>query len=208
MACLIHTLQCCNSGSCRSLKWHWNVRVSLIQPKRCVTASVAHVSKSRQFSPTYFGLLCASSRCSAYKCIFAFSFLPRRGSRVEVEDLVWGADEVTTILGNASSNRIHVRTLIGIAKLFHDFNKSVIPTRLLLFGLPWSVACAKIFEELAICKLVHLRQLHGARMGVRWMRLVQRSGGNVGRSMIALRTIDSRIVEMLVQTGLILARSV
>jgi hypothetical protein len=30
----------------------------------------------------------------------------------------------------------------------------------------------------------------------------------VGRSMIALRTIDSRVVEMLVQAGLILARSV
>jgi len=30
----------------------------------------------------------------------------------------------------------------------------------------------------------------------------------VGRSMIAIRTIDSRIVEMLVRTGLILARSV
>ena len=30
----------------------------------------------------------------------------------------------------------------------------------------------------------------------------------MGRSMIALRTIDSRVVEMLVQAGLILARSV
>ena len=41
-----------------------------------------------------------------------------------------------------------------------------------------------------------------------WMIVVQGSGGNVGRSMIALRTIDSRVVEMLVQAGLILARSV
>jgi len=30
----------------------------------------------------------------------------------------------------------------------------------------------------------------------------------VGRSMIAIRTIDSRVVKMLMQTGLVLARSV
>jgi hypothetical protein len=43
---------------------------------------------------------------------------------------------------------------------------------------------------------------------MKWMRVVQESGGNVGRSMIALRTIDSRVVEMLMQTGLVLAHSV
>jgi hypothetical protein len=72
-------------------------------------------------------------------------FLLRRGSRVEVEDLMWVADKVTTILSNASSDRIHVRTLIGIAQLFYDFREAVAPTNLLLLGLPWSVACAEIF---------------------------------------------------------------
>jgi hypothetical protein len=137
-------------------------------------------------------------------------FSLRRGSRVEVEDLIWVADKVTTILSNASSNRIHVRTLIGIAQLFYDFGETVAPTDSLFLGLPWSIACAEIFEQFAICELVHLRQLHGAWTGrvMKWMRVVQESGGNVGRSMIALRTIDSRVVEMLMQTGLVLAHSV
>jgi len=102
---------------------------------------------------------------SSISSFYNFFFSLRRGSRLEVEDLVWVADEVTTILGNASSNRIHVRTLIGIAQLFYDFNKAVVPTRLFFFGLPWSIAGTKVFEELAICELVHLRQLHGARVG-------------------------------------------
>jgi len=75
----------------------------------------------------------------------SFSFSLRRGSRVEVEDLIWVADEVTTILSNASSNRIHVRTLIGIAQLFYDFGETVAPTNPLFLGLPWSIACAEIF---------------------------------------------------------------
>ena len=43
---------------------------------------------------------------------------------------------------------------------------------------------------------------------MKWIGVVQKSGGKVGRSMIALRTIDSRVVEMLMRAGLILARSV
>jgi hypothetical protein len=37
---------------------------------------------------------------------------------------------------------------------------------------------------------------------------MQESRGNMGRSIIALRTIDSRVGKMLMQTGLILASSV
>ena len=78
---------------------------------------------------------------------------------------MWVADKVTTILSNASSDRIHVRTLIGVAQLFYDFGKTVVPTHLLLFGLPRSVASAEIFQEVRVYRLVHLRQLHGARRG-------------------------------------------
>lgn len=99
------------------------------------------VSKATKSSPPASHLL---------SMFFHFSlrssfFLLRRGSRVEVEDLMWVADKVTTILSNASSDRIHVRTLIGIAQLFYDFREAVAPTNLLLLGLPWSVACAEIF---------------------------------------------------------------
>ena len=73
-----------------------------------------------------------------------FFYSLRRGSRIEIEDLMWVADKVTTILSNASSDRIHVRTLIGIAQLFYDFRETVAPTNLLLLGLPWSIACAEI----------------------------------------------------------------
>jgi hypothetical protein len=89
--------------------------------------------------------------------------LLRSRSRVEVENLVWSSDEVTTILGNASGDRIHICTLVGHAQLFHDLRESVDPTRLLFFGLPGSVAGAKVSEQLRICALVHLGQLHLAR---------------------------------------------
>lgn len=81
---------------------------------------------------------------SLYDCLFFF-FSLRRGSRIEVEDLIWVADKVTTILRNASSDRIHIRTLIGIAQLFYGFRKTVAPTDPLLLGLPWRIACAEIF---------------------------------------------------------------
>ena len=64
-----------------------------------VLADILHI-----FSPSLCSFLC-----------YVFIFSPRCGSRVEVEDLIWGADKVTTILSNASSDRVHVRTLIGIA---------------------------------------------------------------------------------------------
>jgi hypothetical protein len=80
-----------------------------------------------------------------------------------VKNLVWNADEVTTILGNASGDRIHICTLVGHAQLFHDFGESVDPTRLLFFGLPGSVASAKVSKQLRIYRLVHLCQLHVAR---------------------------------------------
>jgi hypothetical protein len=95
--------------------------------------------------------------------------------------LVWSSDEVTTILGNASGDRIHICTLVGHAQLFHDFGESVDPTRLLFFGLPGSVAGAKVSEQLRIYTLVHLCQLHVAqrRSGgvvMDWERVRERTG--------------------------------
>jgi hypothetical protein len=43
---------------------------------------------------------------------------------------------------------------------------------------------------------------------MKWMGVLEESEGNMGRSMIGLRTIDSRVVKMLMRTGLVLARSV
>ena len=63
-----------------------------------------------QVLPTLAHIFFPSLRCLFSTDCFFFSL--RRGSRIEVEDLIWVADEVTTILSNASSNRIHVRTLI------------------------------------------------------------------------------------------------
>ena len=113
---------------------------------RCVIASQTSVirrgvSKAIKSSPPASHLL-SLFLLSSLRSSF---FLLRRGSRLEVEDLMWVADKVTTILSNASSDRIHVRTLIGIAQLFYDFREAVAPTNLLLLGLPWSVACAEIF---------------------------------------------------------------
>ena len=73
--------------------------------------------------------------CFLLSTIVFFSSL-RRGGRIEVEDLIWVADKVTTILRNASSDRIHIRTLIGIAQLFYGFRETVAPTDSLLLGLP------------------------------------------------------------------------
>lgn len=73
--------------------------------------------------------------CFLLSTIVFFSSL-RRGGRIEVEDLIRVADKVTTILSNASSDRIHIRTLIGIAQLFYGFRETVAPTNSLLLGLP------------------------------------------------------------------------
>jgi hypothetical protein len=131
-----------------------------------------------------------------------FFFLLQGGSRVEVKNLVWSSDKVTTILGNASGDRIHICTLVGHAQLFHDFGESVNPTRLLFFGLPGSVASAKVSKQLRIYTLVHLCQLHVTRSMrsdgsvMDWRRVRERTG-YVGRSIFALRTMDNRVVEML-----------
>lgn len=143
MSCLMHVMQGCfpvvvsNSA--------WDVRASNIQPMRCVTASQASAIRrvcQKPQSPRHPLHIFFPCFCFFSTVIF---FLLRRGSRIEVEDLMWDADKVTTILSNASSDRIHVRTLIGIAQLFYDFGETVAPTNLLLLGLPWSIACAEIF---------------------------------------------------------------
>jgi hypothetical protein len=111
-----------------------------------------------------------------------FFFLLQGGSRVEVKNLVWSSDKVTTILGNASGDRIHICTLVGHAQLFHDFGESVNPTRLLFFGLPGSVASAKVSKQLRIYTLVHLCQLHVTRSMrsdgsvMDWRRVRERTG--------------------------------
>ena len=148
-----------------SLEWHWDVPCKCYPSQASCDGQRHSLIKRHRSSAAFFRVFfCVPSLFSLRICFDLF-FLLRRGSRIEIQDLIWGADEVTTILGNASSNRIHVRTLIGIAQLFYDFNKAVVPTRLFFFGLPWSIAGTKVFEELAICELVHLRQLHGARVG-------------------------------------------
>ena len=111
----------------------WDVCASDIQCMRCPTASVIHVSKSVKSSPPASHLLSMFFLLSSLRLSF---FLLRRGSRLEVEDLMWVADKVTTILSNASSDRIHIRTLIGIAQLFYGFRETVAPTNSLLLGLP------------------------------------------------------------------------
>lgn len=94
----------------------WDVCASNIQSMGRVTASVVRVPKAIRSSPPASHLLSMFLLSSLYNCGFSFLFLSlRRGSRLEVEDLMRVADKVTTILSNASSDRIHVRTLIGIA---------------------------------------------------------------------------------------------
>jgi hypothetical protein len=133
--------------------------------------------------------------------------------RFEVDDLIWGADEITTILGDASCDRIHIGTLIRIAKLLHDLGKSVSPTRFLLFSFPGSVVCSEISEELAICRLVRLSQLHETRRNWGWISdelrqraKTRRSGQEINRqeSCVALRTVNSCVVEVLVLAGCVL----
>lgn len=112
----------------------WDVCASDIQCMRCPTASVIHMSTSVKSSPPASYLL-SMFFCFLLSTIVFFSSL-RRGGRIEVEDLIWVADKVTTILRNASSDRIHIRTLIGIAQLFYGFRETVAPTDSLLLGLP------------------------------------------------------------------------
>ena len=127
----------------RSLKLRWDMCAKQY-PIHALRDSQRHpsgVSKATKSSPP------ASHLLSMFFAFFStiFFFLLRRGSRIEVEDLMWVADKVTTILSNASRDRVHVRTLIGIAQLFYDFGETVAPTNLLLLSLPWSIACAEIF---------------------------------------------------------------
>lgn len=92
-------------------------------------------------------------------------FFFSRSLRLQAKNLVGSADEFTTKLGDASSDRVDVSTLIGIAQLFDHIREANVPTHLLFFGLPRSVASAEIFQEVRVYRLVHLRQLHGARIG-------------------------------------------
>lgn len=129
--------------------------------------------ESNFFESLIHPFLCFFTSSSSSFTTFLLLLCLRGG--VEVENLVWDADEFTAILCNASSNRVHVRTLIGIAQLFHDFGETVIPTKFLFFSLPRGIAGSEVLEKLAICTLVCLRQLHDARTENMWC------GGGFGK---------------------------
>lgn len=82
------------------------------------------------------------------------------GVGVEVKNLIWTIDEVTTVLGDVRSNRVDITTLIGSAQVSHKVSEAVVPPGLLFFGLPRGVASTKVSEQFRVYILVHLCQLH------------------------------------------------
>ena len=82
------------------------------------------------------------------------------GVGVEVKDLIWTTDEVTTILGDVCSDSVDISTLIGSTQVFHNVSETSGPTGFLFFGFPRGVASTKVSEQVGVYILVHLCQLH------------------------------------------------
>jgi hypothetical protein len=68
------------------------------------------------------------------------------GVGIEVKNLIWMIDEVTTIFGDVRSNRVDISTLIGSAQVSHKVSETVIPTGLFFFGLPGGIASTQVSE--------------------------------------------------------------
>lgn len=70
--------------------------------------------------------------------------------------MVWDADELTAIFCDASSDRVEVCTLTGVAQFSDDFGKAVFITSLLLCSLPRRITGSKVLENIGIWVLVQL----------------------------------------------------
>jgi hypothetical protein len=92
------------------------------------------------------------------------------GLGVEVKNLTWMIDEVTTILGDVRGNHINIGTLFGSAQVSHNVSETIAPTFLFFFGLPRGVASTKFSQQVSVCILVHLCQLCGSEGKEWWER--------------------------------------
>jgi len=72
------------------------------------------------------------------------------GVGVEVKNLIWLTDKVTTVLGDVRSNDVEISTLFGSAQVLHKVSETILPTGLLFFGLPGGVAGTHVSEQFRV----------------------------------------------------------
>lgn len=72
------------------------------------------------------------------------------GVGVEVDDLIWLIDEVTTILGDVRSDDVDISTLFGSAQVSHKVSEAAVPIFLLFFVCPRGVASTHVSEQFSV----------------------------------------------------------